>query len=497
MIAEQSYDDSILAITKAVVTSVLKIALLVCVGIRLEMTGVLNGQKRKCLSALAMDVCLPCLMFSDVLPEADATLLSEGWQLLLWPLIYSPVSALLGALCCLLVGIPAQHLGSAAACAAFPNVNGFPVAIISALGPTVPKSPTNHFSPMVFLSLLQLTDGVVKYSVGPAIFRRDLRAVRRCHLKALRGDEDGHMPLGASLRSLQPPSPDFCDLDADTEQKDGHQEGPCLADTDVTEFGLQVRQVRIVEPEWSRFESYQIFSPSRARSLAALKDLDQPLLDEARQKKPKLTRKDVTDLLRQLFPPQVIAVMLAIAIGVAPPFVKGLLLDKENKEAVPLLGFVYGTAKALGAGFVPLQMIALGGRLVNIASDSGPLAAKGEAGPRGRSKLLRISGAVGVARMILAPIVLYGVALLVNEVLKSYGGERPLAFWVPALVVVAMPTANNMSTMADLVGSGRSISAASTAMQLLVSPVVLAISLSLLLAGAAQTLAADIQPALA
>lgn len=69
--------------------------------------------------------------------QANAQLLVEGWELLLWPFIYATVgprflhdcvrplslapttccqvSALLGVTCCLAVGIPKQHLGAAAA----------------------------------------------------------------------------------------------------------------------------------------------------------------------------------------------------------------------------------------------------------------------------------------------------------------------------------------------------------------------------------------------
>lgn len=140
-------------------------------------TITLQQFRGKCLSALAMDICLPCLLFSAVLPEAtdikhhekllqerkvflagfrvswstvatkqensllkcqaNAQLLVEGWELLLWPFIYATVgprflhdclrrlslapttccqvSALLGVMCCLAVGIPKQHLGAAAA----------------------------------------------------------------------------------------------------------------------------------------------------------------------------------------------------------------------------------------------------------------------------------------------------------------------------------------------------------------------------------------------
>ena len=48
-------------------------------------------------------------------------------------------------------------------------------------------------------------------------------------------------------------------------------------------------------------------------------------------------------------------------------------------------------------------------------------------------------------RMILAPFVLYYVAYAIDiHIFHVRGQTRPLAFWAPALIVAAMPTANNM-----------------------------------------------------
>merc|ERR1712232_3172 len=72
------------------------------------------------------------------------------------------------------------------------------------------------------------------------------------------------------------------------------------------------------------------------------------------------TRTDVTDFLRKVFPPQVTAVMLAIVIGAAPPWAKGLFIPAQGADPNDApLAFVYGAARALGGGFIPLQMIAL------------------------------------------------------------------------------------------------------------------------------------------
>lgn len=561
-LSEQLDSEAVLAITTAVVFSVLKIGLLVAVGVRLEKNGMLNGPKRQCLSALAMDVCLPCLLFSKVLPNASTTLLYEGWPLLFWPFIYAPVGALLGAVCSWLVGIPARHLGSAAACAAFPNASGFPVSIITALGPALPDTDTG-ISAITFLSLVQLTDGILKYTLGPAVFRRDLRARQ----KWSKGNDahEHHGPLaslGASLRSIGSVSIEQGTVSRSAsnshtkallaEHRSGGDHLPvqhaafhhgsgqeqCAASDGSGSpshhlhldhchhhhhhhvqqpdkvFGLDVEQTRVVEPEWSRFDSYLCFTACSAKqspitgepihpghtkqACAALAGQNTPGShslpdiessdDEEGEDSPNPYRKFFAEFLlflRQLFPPQVTAVIVALAIGLSPACVKALIVPAPTSSEPAPLAFVHGFTKELGAGFVPLQMIALGGRLVNVVSDNGPLAPHGAAGKKGRSLLLRISGAVSFARMIICPVVLYGICLLVKPLLEQYaGGDRPLSFWAVPLIVAAMPTANNMSTMADLIGAGRSVSAASTAMQLIASPVVLALSLTLLIAGA-------------
>ncbi|CAE7272066.1 pyk1 [Symbiodinium natans] len=351
--ADKEISENVWQIAGAVLTAILKICSLIAVGVHLERRKLLNGEKRKCLSALAMDVCLPCLLFTDVLPEANFALLLEGWQLLLWPFAYASVSAVLGMLCCLVIGIPSQHMGAAAACAAFPNVNGFPVSVISALGKSIPKSPAG-FSPMVFLSIIQLTDGLLKYTVGPAVFRRDKR--QRASMSDL--------PLGGSLHSIEGPGsarhlPGTKDLD---EQGDAPS-GISLETQRTTDFGLTMDQVHTVEPDWSRFDAYKVFS-STDPMVSAKSQLREPFLKRVQVSHLLPSASDVQDLLRQVVPPQVSAVLLALAIGMGPPAIKDLLVGEHGAY----LAFVFGTAKELGKGFVPLQMISLGGRMLNVVA---------------------------------------------------------------------------------------------------------------------------------
>merc|ERR1719188_1957375 len=130
---------------------------------------------------------------------------------------------------------------------------------------------------------------------------------------------------------------------------------------------------------------------------------------------------------RQVCPPQVLAVLIAFVIGAGPPGLKALFVGEEKRFRI--LGFLYGTTQQLGAGFVPLQMLSLGGRLVGIAGEKGPLAKKGESGPDGPRRLWKISVAVLCARMVVSPIVLYYIGVAVNRTLLK--GGRPLAWWLP------------------------------------------------------------------
>lgn len=271
-------------------------------------------------------------------------------------------------------------------------------------------------------------------------------------------------------------------------------------------FGLDMEQIHKVEPEYSRQESYQVIQRLVFRK--GTKDLadwgcphdkEEPLTCSLLPPKP--SESDIVDrrtslreavsgageFFTQVCPPQVLAVLIALAIGAGPPWLKGSFVGPEQRFRI--LGFVYGTTQQLGAGFVPLQMLSLGGRLVGIAGEKGPLAKKGASGPDGPRMLWKISVAVLCARMVVAPIVLYYVALAANATLLS--GGRPLAWWLPGLIVASCPTANNMSTMADMVGAGRSISAASTALQLLLSPLLLTVTLSFVITQTQNHLASD------
>jgi predicted permease len=500
MPAHEHEDEAAWAITLAVISSVLKISLLIGVGIRLELAGILDDKKRKVLSALAMDVCLPCLMFASVLPEASVNLLLHGWELLLFPVVYVCVGAILGIACCLLVGTPTRHLGVAAACVAFPNVNGFPVSIVSALGAAIPNSP-NGFSAMVYLSLVQITDGLMKYTIGPAILRRDRRAALK---KGECVHTAPHLPLGNSLKDLDDLSPSGMTGKSTRKAREGL--GMMHVET-VPAFGLDMNQIRTVETDFGRQDSYALVECVLGRKgtmdvtdldgtqSRPLPDQKQPLLSSEPPEPEFMDRRasfqgalsSAGTFFRQVCPPQVLAVLIALAIGAGPPWLKGLYVGEEKHFRV--LGFVYGTTQQLGAGFVPLQMLSLGGRLVGIAGEKGPLAKKGNSGPDGPRKLWKISVAVLCARMVVSPIVLYCIGLAANRTLLK--GGRPLAWWLPGLIVGACPTANNMSTMADMVGAGRSISAASTALQLILSPLILTVTLSFIITKTQDHLASD------
>eukprot|EP00438_Fugacium_kawagutii_P004607 Skav228998 [mRNA] locus=scaffold127:205187:216182:+ [translate_table: standard] len=209
----------------------------------------------------------------------------------------------------------------ASACAGFPNVNGFPVSVVSALGGAIPASASG-FSAIVFLSIIQLTDGLLKYTLGPAIFRRDRRA------RKVSSNSD--MPLGHSLHSIQA-------------EEEYH---PQPIDNEKTDWGLSHDQVVCVEPEWSRFDSYHVFQDQHAQVFTN-DAKSSPLLLREKFQETRIGRlrswsmswislKDIQDLLRQIMPPQVTAVLLAMAIGLGPPWMKALLISPDE-VLIPLL----------------------------------------------------------------------------------------------------------------------------------------------------------------
>eukprot|EP00435_Cladocopium_sp_Y103_P014149 s4755_g3.t1 len=130
---EELVSARVFRINWTVLMAVLKICLMLCLGVHLHFRKLLTGDRRKCLSALSQEICLPCLLFAHALPQGSLLLIKEGWPLLLWPFAYTILSATL-LLCLAPLAIPRNQWGIAGACAAFPTVYGIPIAVISAAG---------------------------------------------------------------------------------------------------------------------------------------------------------------------------------------------------------------------------------------------------------------------------------------------------------------------------------------------------------------------------
>lgn len=361
-----------------VLMAVLKICLMLCLGVHLHFRKLLTGDRRKCLSALSQEICLPCLLFAHALPQGSLLLIKEGWPLLLWPFAYTILSAVL-LLCLAPLAIPRSQWGIASACAAFPTVYGIPIAVISALGSAVPNSPSG-FSPLVFLTVIQFSDSLLKYSVAPVIFR-----------------------LSDETKGLE-------------------------------------------------------HSPASNGALRALLG--------------------VVELLKTVFTPQVVAVLVAVGISSFLPDIKAQMLPQATGQPVGVLALTFAAASQLGECAIPLCLLSVGGRIGEMLVEYSGAAEEADS----RSKLLQCAALIGAVRIVLAPLVLFGAAYAYKTlVLMPQHVVKPTAFWAPALVCAAMPTANNLSMMADLAGNGRSLTNATTALQLMAAPLVLVLTLTTLL----------------
>eukprot|EP00850_Spirogloea_muscicola_P000844 SM000003S11089 [mRNA] locus=s3:865778:868360:+ [translate_table: standard] len=187
-------------------------------------------------------------------------------------------------------------------------------------------------------------------------------------------------------------------------------------------------------------------TPPMSTTVGAAKDGEpQPLLGSPRpltaspclMSAPRIVRKmavvaEHTPLLRMLQPP-IVASLLAIAVGAAPP-AKAALFGPHAP-----LGFVTDSMGLMAAALVPCVMLVLGGNLV--------------AGPGAASRLgAPATVAICVARLVVLPALGFG-AVVAADAVGLIGPRDPMLRFV-LLLQHAMPTSILAGAMASVRGYG-------------------------------------------
>lgn len=144
-------------------------ATLASAGLWLARRGLMSPSLSKGLSQLSVQLAIPALLFSSVIPSISFELLSYAWPLFLLPALYLFLGAIVGHVVLLLVRPPHDfRLGTVAACT-FGNTTGIPIVLLSVLQQSLSHSVFADIAdPLLFLSL-----ELVSFPLLQARTRRD------------------------------------------------------------------------------------------------------------------------------------------------------------------------------------------------------------------------------------------------------------------------------------------------------------------------------------
>lgn len=154
----------VLQIFVASLRSVATAAVLALPGVLLARKGVITRDVSRGLSHVSMQVTIPCLLFSSVVPDVSVRLLRECWPLLVLPFIYVPLGLLIGALVVLICEPSESFRKGTVAAVAFGNSTGIPIVLLSVVHAAL-KGP-NSVDPMLFLSVYLIFYPALQWAVG-------------------------------------------------------------------------------------------------------------------------------------------------------------------------------------------------------------------------------------------------------------------------------------------------------------------------------------------
>ena len=95
---ETPFGAAVREVGLAAVRSVLHAGTLAGAGIYMGRKGVLTKEATKAMSKLSMQVTVPALLFTSVLPVVNLPLLYRVWPMFFFPAIYAGMGALIGAM---------------------------------------------------------------------------------------------------------------------------------------------------------------------------------------------------------------------------------------------------------------------------------------------------------------------------------------------------------------------------------------------------------------
>ncbi|KAK9761866.1 Protein M3 [Basidiobolus ranarum] len=154
--------------------------------------------------------------------------------------------------------------------------------------------------------------------------------------------------------------------------------------------------------------------------------------DKSTGERANTTSNRVVDILRAVFSPQNIAIILGITVGLAPPL-KKLFVQPPSSNTEPPLLFLFELIRMIGAAYLPISLCNLGAALSRLSIRAVPL---------------RITISFALVKLVLTPII--GILFVQALVYKFHiisPEDRPLRFL--SMFAACVPTATSIMILSQ------------------------------------------------
>ena len=468
---------SLMSIGLAALRSVLMAATLASGGAYLAWQGVMTPTFTKGLSSVSMQLTIPALLFSTVLPSVDFRLITSAWPLLLMPAVYVLVGCAIGVVVVAVCQPPADFRRGTIAAIAFGNSTGMPIVLLSVITQelqnwwvTLKHVDVQHAGeyatmPLVYLSVYLITNPIMQWGVGYWLLTSSLKdgggVARRKTPDQLVAVADGEKT--AVVMPDDSPAPVR------------HRAAAAAASSGV-------RAPELVEPLLLDAPDAEALARRLPAVPAVLPSTTAPRISfspadvwHARLRSVRKATTAVWVTLRQrVLKPPVIAVLTGLLCSSLSP-TYWLLCGGEYGKRVPeklcpesnaLLGWLTRGLKALGASATPINLILLGSALSK--------------GPDWNALPIKVNVGIVLGKMVLLPCAAIAITMWMAKAIGADGlGWISLphpwdeTFYMTVLAVSATPSANQLLVMTEQAGGNRAAMATAVFSQYAVAPFIL------------------------
>jgi predicted permease len=474
-------------------------------GALLARNGVITPEVSKGISHLAIQVTIPCLLFTSVAPVVNSRVLRTCWPLMVLPFVWMGLGLLLGALVVrVTTPAPSFRSGAMAACA-FGNSTGMPIVLLKVVH--VGLRGGDDVDPIMFLSVYLIFYPILQWTVGAWLLGVD---------QSLAAAAPGTSRLGSSSPMAEGAARGLMLTQAakgTVRTADGLESGADISSTSTSANSLAPRDDSaaprrgeeampilngVADAQRARFkaracaegddaaatgsDTLRLLSDEMAANAAADRAA---VADASRLPTPLLLRDDMgmasscawrlcgawrgasssrlaraaEGALRQFLKPAVVAVLAAVVVGLTPAL-KELLLPTSSAP----LGWAFDGVQRIGKAAVPLNLLLLGVSLSN--------------GPSWADVFGATNIAIAVAKMVVMPLIAAAVVLVAGRAIPLDPRVHD-ELWLVGLVVTCTPTANNVMIMTEAAGLNKAAMGTSIFTQYLLAPVLMPINITL------------------